>query len=720
VKYQGKLERAALRLQVCFGDAIVLASSAALLGVLPQVERVEIRGQLANALAGVRIASSEVWTQVDSTLHLKEFRRVLKSLGFQGKFDLTLSEALFAYLNAVSLPIVWDPNGTAVDLIKSAATDRGALTISCCELQAAKRLEQALESNVTVFLEDFRPNLNPLFCKMAVFHLDNGQPCRCNKLISTFSEQFSTFQVAISSAKTPILTRNYWARGTFIRCSPPSPEDLQTTLKISLLALVAPVKAAKLTRSKQMLSNGSIELKRQVEALSFAILSVDEKQLQDSDYYSNLLGNLKVIERLRKEIDAAKEEFERLMQEDAAMLKQAGIMLDLYTALGEVAEIEATVPYGWSSFLAIAEAILSKSMRDATLKLQDDSDSHPGDPSLLFTTPDFFKHNVLPALWKVVAASLPLHCTPLLALAFALRIELSTGRLKQALYDLFWRLMRKAERWEDWMTGFESGGISEDSWETVLAEAERDLGAIDVTVAKAIKKIRKELAKFAFQVKFVPVILPEVLEKSKHKAVPLFYRILISLYYPDILTRRLLRQFIFEQLNSILLYSEEPTPMQQFIKSASWSFPILLVSEVGINVVSLLCAMANYYGVGLEVARTDPEDGPGRDSDPCQVIEKCALEGAWVLVSTPKFPSFLRKTIQILDNLRAFGKVLNTFRLLIDLQGLTEIPDSFLHSKCVRFYLSSENVDEIEEAGDIWHTVLQGEVLTASQLDMSQ
>jgi hypothetical protein len=160
--------------------------------------------------------------------------------------------------------------------------------------------------------------------------------------------------------------------------------------------------------------------------------------------------------------------------------------------------------------------------------------------------------------------------------------------------------------------------------------------------------------------------------------------------------------------------------MQQFIKSASWSFPILLVSEVGINVVSLLCAMANYYGVGLEVARTDPEDGPGRDSDPCQVIEKCALEGAWVLVSTPKFPSFLRKTIQILDNLRAFGKVLNTFRLLIDLQGLTEIPDSFLHSKCVRFYLSSENVDEIEEAGDIWHTVLQGEVLTASQLDMSQ
>lgn len=696
---------------------MVLACSAALLGVLPPKERVEIRGQLANALAGQRIAAAEVWTQVESDPHLKEFRRVLKVVGLQVHFDLSLSESLFSYLHAISLPVVWDQCGVAVEWIKAVAIDRGVLTLSCCELQAAKRLEKALESNVTVFLEDFRPNLNPLFCRMAAFSLDSGQPCRCNKLIRMFSDHFSTFQVAISSVKTPILPRDYWARGTFLRCSSPSQDDLKIALKIAILALVAPSKAAKMTRAKKTLEMGSVELKRQVEALSFAILSVDEKQLQDSDYYSGLLGNLRVIVRLRGDISTAKADFDQLMQEDAVLLKQAGLALDLYTALVQVAETFAGVPYSWGAFLTITEAILAKCMRDVTMKLQEDSDSQP-DPSLFFTTEDFFKHSVLPALWKVVAASLPLRCTPLLALAFALRVELSTGRLSTGLYELFWRLMRKAERWEVWMTGFESGEISEDSWEKVLIEAEKELAVI--ATAKPLKKIRKELAKLAFQLKFVPVILPEVLEKSKHKAVPLFFRILISLYYPDSLTRRLLRQFIFEQLNSIFVYSEDSTPMQHFIKSASWSFPILLVSEVGLNVVSLLCAMANYYGVGLEVARTDPEEGPGRESDPCQVIEKCALEGAWVLVATPKFPSFLKKAIQTLDTLRSEGKILNTFRLLIDLQGLTEIPDSFLHSKCVRFHLSSDNVDEIEEAGDVWQTVLQGQVLTASQLDMSQ
>lgn len=717
-KYQGKLERTATRLQVCFGDAVILACTAALLGVLPPGERVAVRGQLANALAGQRIASSEVWTQVEADLHLKEFRRVLKIVGFQGHFDLFLSESLFSYLHSISLPVVWDPSGVAVDWIKSVAIDRGALTLSCCELQAAKRLEKALESNVTVFLEDFRANLNPLFCKMAVFSLDNGHICRCNKLIRMFSDHFSTFQVAISSAKVPILTRDYWARGTFIRCSSPSPEALQTTLKIAILALVAPLKAGKITRAKKTIEAGSLELKIQIEALSFAILSVDEKQLQDSEYYSGLLGNLRTIGRLRGEIDTAKADLDHLVQEDAVLLRQAAIVLDLYVALGQVAETFARVPYSWGSFLNITEAILAKCMRDATMKLQEDSDSQPCDPSLLFTTEDFFKHSVLPALWKVVAASLPLRCTPLLALAFALRVELSTGRLSTGLYELFWRLMRKAQRWEVWMTGFESGEISEESWESVLIEAERELAVIPV--AKTLKKIRKELAKFAFQLKFVPVILPEILEKSKYKSVSLFPRLLISLYYPDILTRRLLRQFIFEQLNSLFLYSEDPTPLQHFIKAASWSFPILLVSEVGLNVVSLLCAMANYYGVGLEVARTDPEESLGRESDPCQVVEKCAVEGAWVLVATPKFPSFLKKSIQTLDKLRSEGKIQTTFRLLVDLQGLTEVPDSFLHSKCVCFHLSSQNVDEIEEAGDIWQTVLQGEVLTTSQLDLSQ
>ena len=534
-----------------------------------------------------------------------------------------------------------------------------------------------------------------------------------------FSERFATYQVAVTCVKTPVIPRDYWARGTFLRCDLPNFDDLKTNIKISILSLISPEKAGKLARSKQLSDYGMTELKTQIEALSFAILSVDEKQLQDSEYYSSLLGNLRSIERIREEVRVEKGVYEELMQGDAMLLQQAGSLVDLYVALVQVAEVYSITAYGWSTYQTLTESILAKCMRDVTLKLHEDSSEPPLDPSSFFTSEDFFKHSVLPAIWKVMAASLPLHCTPLLALAFTMRIELSTGRLQEERYDLFWRLMRRTEDWKEWMVSFDAGEISEESWENVLYEAECQVTSMDVSVAKCMKKIRKELAKVSFQLKFVPVILPEVLEKSKYKSLPLFLRVLISLYYPDALTRRLLRQFIFQQLNSILEYTEEPTPMQQFIKSASWSFPILLLSEVGLNVVSVLCAMANYYGVGLEVVRTDPEESPGHETDPCQVIEKCAVEGAWVLVATPKFPSFLRKTITILDTLRVENKILNTFRLLIDLQGLTEVPDSYLHSKCVRFHLSSANMDEMEESGDIWQTVLQGQVLTTSQLDIS-
>jgi len=52
-----------------------------------------------------------------------------------------------------------------------------------------------------------------------------------------------------------------------------------------------------------------------------------------------------------------------------------------------------------------------------------------------------------------------------------------------------------------------------------------------------------------------------------------------------------------------------------------------------------------------------------------ELIEKCAENGTWVLISTLKFPSFWYKISRTLEKLYEKGKVVNTFRLFFDLQG---------------------------------------------------
>ncbi len=49
------------------------------------------------------------------------------------------------------------------------------------------------------------------------------------------------------------------------------------------------------------------------------------------------------------------------------------------------------------------------------------------------------------------------------------------------------------------------------------------------------------------------------------------------------------------------------------------------------------------------------------------LIKKCAENGTWVLISTLKFPSYWDKICGKLERMAQKGKILNTFRLFIDL-----------------------------------------------------
>lgn len=254
--------------------------------------------------------------------------------------------------------------------------------------------------------------------------------------------------------------------------------------------------------------------------------------------------------------------------------------------------------------------------------------------------------------------------------------------------------------------------------------------------------------------------------------------------------KALLCQFVHEELSTIFDFTEDLTKLHNFIKTASWSLPVALFTSNSINIVNTVCSIASYYGVGLEVLRTDFQqsikrmehyeeskaidsniikdpiavrekltsdaagcnkeellagksnidrmiyqkhqlrDGYAKDEldiddkqasqnqSSLQLIEKCAENGTWVLISTLKFPSFWYKVSNLLMQMQDEGRVVNTFRLFFDLQGysLKEIPENFLFDHCVKFYLTERNNEDMEGFNDVWANILNDDILNAKDL----
>jgi hypothetical protein len=95
-----------------------------------------------------------------------------------------------------------------------------------------------------------------------------------------------------------------------------------------------------------------------------------------------------------------------------------------------------------------------------------------------------------------------------------------------------------------------------------------------------------------------------------------------------------------------------------------------------------------------------------------QRILEAAISGEWILICPIQFPQYFMKLSQALNNLNP-KQVHDNFRLLIDLQGMTqnEIPDSFIFDMCITFHLDNNNVDDLPGYKDIWSKVLQKEYL---------
>ena len=66
-----------------------------------------------------------------------------------------------------------------------------------------------------------------------------------------------------------------------------------------------------------------------------------------------------------------------------------------------------------------------------------------------------------------------------------------------------------------------------------------------------------------------------------------------------------INQFINDTLKPYFDYNVDFIKLHKFLRSASWHMPILLFSDENLNIINMICSIANFYGVGLEVVRTE-------------------------------------------------------------------------------------------------------------------
>ena len=99
----------------------------------------------------------------------------------------------------------------------------------------------------------------------------------------------------------------------------------------------------------------------------------------------------------------------------------------------------------------------------------------------------------------------------------------------------------------------------------------------------------------------------QFLQNPKFKDITLVQEILFGFLCPDHEFKSKLTQFVYTQLSQVFDFSEEYSKLHLFLSRAAWKHPIALISACHVNMVNTISSIAQHYGVGLEVIRSDLE-----------------------------------------------------------------------------------------------------------------
>lgn len=96
-------------------------------------------------------------------------------------------------------------------------------------------------------------------------------------------------------------------------------------------------------------------------------------------------------------------------------------------------------------------------------------------------------------------------------------------------------------------------------------------------------------------------------KKAPYNKLTLMQRMCLGFLCPDHEFKSKLTEFVYTQLSDVFEFSEEYSRLHQFLRRAAWKMPVAVLAVSHVNVVNTLASVAQHYGVGLDVVRSDPE-----------------------------------------------------------------------------------------------------------------
>ena len=669
------------------GDCLIFTTSVVLLNVFPLNYRAEIRSSLAKVLENNQIMSSEIWHES----HSKFFKDFLELLGFKTKFPKILEpssayEALLTY-HFSKFCLFVDESGELKKALPE-LTEEPFISVKCSARTCDSQLESAKEAGTQVFLSDFNPE--PEKCDLDSWKIGGGY-CQQSFHLKTLWEdnleicENNSFKkgVYIWSGRKVKLPKKFWNTINIEANTQLQTQEAQLELKQLFLESLLPSEYQEFCELHSVYLEAKQNWSLLKEQKKNAILQCNEESLKNYQFYTE---TVKIVEQAGKAYSnylGAQQALKQFMEQYPVLLKYSEHTYLVYSALKDLAALLEGNSYSWSHFKEIVKCVLVKSLRDQTMDLNNSSAEEQ-----VSIDEDFFARKAFLGICFCAVGGVHQHYSSLFYLMLALKVSCAEGVVSQKYLERFGELFLKFEGCMQWMKTLDAYKSEVLSFEELESTFSSVLGGYK----SYLEELKAAVEEGSLQ---------------ERKNIPVEVRLLAAVHFPNSTLKSLLRQFIFETLNQVLAYEEELPGLHTFIKTASWHYPIAVHSLPGVNLVNTLCSLANYYSVGMEVIRTDPEDS----SETVSLIVRSAKEGTWVLVSTQEFPSFWNQLSVELRSVRA--SISNTFRLFFDLQGLNhyQVPDSFLQEESVSFYVSHLNSEEIEGYNDVWSNMLYQEVL---------
>lgn len=119
-----------------------------------------------------------------------------------------------------------------------------------------------------------------------------------------------------------------------------------------------------------------------------------------------------------------------------------------------------------------------------------------------------------------------------------------------------------------------------------------------------MERLESDLGK-SFKYQDASLHLFKLFKDPLFKNLSLIQEICLGFLCPDHEFKSKLTQFVYLQLSEVFDFSEEYSRLHQFLSRASWKNPIALLSVGHVNMINTISSVAQHYGVGLDVVRTD-------------------------------------------------------------------------------------------------------------------